>query len=86
MTKEPVSNQDLQNENVQSAVELAVIANDITYIKKEVSVISEKLEQDYVTRVEFNSKFDPIQKIIYGLVGLILTAVVGALVSLVVLK
>lgn len=61
---------------------LALIAQDIKYIQRDVMDIKSKIENDYVTREEF----DPIKKIIYGLVTLILTAVVGALVGLVVLK
>lgn len=58
---------------------IAVIANDISYIKSDISDIKSKLEKDYVTRPEL----DPIKKIVYGLVGLILTGVVGALLALV---
>ena len=63
-------------------VELAILVNDIKYIKEEVSVIRTKMEADYVTRTEF----EPIRKIVYGMVSLILVAVVGALISLVVMK
>lgn len=68
---------------------LAVMANNIEYIKSEltevkgeVKEVKESLEAKYVTQTEF----DPVKKIVYGIVGLILTAVVGALVSLVVMK
>ena len=56
---------------------LAVIANDISYIKRDIIDIKEKLNDDYVTKTEF----EPIKKIVYGLVGLILVAVVTALVA-----
>lgn len=65
---------DNQNDN------LAVIANDLTYIKRDIADIKATVQHGYVTKEEF----EPIKKIVYGLVGLILVAVVGAVVSLVV--
>lgn len=61
---------------------LAVMANDIAYIKDEVKDIKQKLEGQYVTQDEF----EPIKKIVYGLVTLILTAVVMGLIGLVLKK
>lgn len=63
-------------------VEDALFKKDLEYIKKRLDQIDGKLEGQYITRLEF----EPIQKLVYGLVGLILFAVVGALVSLVVLR
>ena len=63
-------------------IELAILINDVKYIKDEISAIRQKMEADYVTRTEF----EPIRKIVYGMVSLILVAVVGALISLVVMK
>lgn len=59
---------------------LAVIANDIGYMKRDIAEIKQTVTHSYVSKDEF----EPIKKIVYGLVGLILVAVVGALVSLVV--
>ena len=56
---------------------LAVIANDISYIKSDIIEIKIKLNDDYVT----NTEFEPIKKIVYGLVSLTLVAVVAALVT-----
>lgn len=63
-------------------VEEALFKKDLEYIKKRLDQIDGKLENQYITRLEF----EPIQKLVYGLVGLILVAVVGALVSLVVMQ
>jgi len=54
----------------------------VSYIKAEIIKINDKLESHYVTVEEF----DPIRKVVYGLVGLILTGVVGALITLVIQK
>lgn len=61
-------------------IQLAVIANDLGYIKEKLNEVDTKVSTNYVTKTEF----EPIQKIVYGLVSLILVAVVGALVALVV--
>jgi len=58
---------------------IALIAKDISYIKEEVTEIKAKMEKDYVTRHEF----EPIQKIVYGLVALILVSVIGAVIAMV---
>lgn len=59
---------------------LAVIKNDIGYIKDDIKALRNMQETNYVT----NDQFEPVKRIVYGLVTLILIAVVGALVSLVV--
>lgn len=61
---------------------LAVIQNDITYIKEKLNSVDEKVSNHYVTKEEF----DPVKKLVYSVVGIILIAVVGALTSLVVKK
>ena len=61
-------------------VKLAVIQNDLTYIKEKLNAVDNKVSSHYVSKEEF----EPIKKIVYGLVSLILIAVVGALVALVV--
>jgi hypothetical protein len=61
---------------------LAVATEKIDTIKIDVNDIKTKLEREYVTQ----DQFDPVKKIVYGLVSLILVAVVGALIALVVIK
>lgn len=61
-------------------IKLAVIQNDLTYIKEKMNTIDTKVSNNYVSKEEF----EPVKKIVYGVVGLILVAVVGALVALVV--
>ena len=60
--------------------QIAVLTNDIGYIKKTVEETKKLIEDKYVTKAEF----DPIKRIVYGVVSLILIGVVGALISLVV--
>lgn len=61
---------------------IEVIANDIAYIREDMHEIKATLKGSYVTKEEF----EPIKKLVYGLVGLILVAVVGAVMGLVVIK
>ena len=61
-------------------VKLAVITNDLSYIKEKLNAVDEKVSKNYVSKEEF----EPIKNVVYGLVSLILVAVVGALVALVV--
>lgn len=58
------------------------MAQDIQYIKTELHDFRIEQRESYVTK----EAFIPIQKIVYTLVGLILLAVVGALINLVVVK
>lgn len=52
----------------------------IDWIKKDVQEIKDRLKENYVTRAEF----DPIKKIVYGVVGIILTTVIVALLAFVI--
>lgn len=56
------------------------IETDIKYIRRDLDKIIEKLDRNYVTKAEFA----PVQKIVYGMVALILTGVVVALLALVI--
>ena len=51
----------------------------ISAIKESLRKIEERLEQYYVIK----SEFTPVRTIVYGMVGIILVAVIGALIALV---
>lgn len=61
---------------------LALLSQDIRYIQKDIMEIKAKIENDYVTREEF----DPIKKISYGLIAIVLTSFIAAVLSLIVKK
>lgn len=72
-----------QSETINKmAIDQAVILNKVTNVERRVESIEGKLEKDYVTQ----DQFLPIQKLVYGVVTIILTAVFGGLVALVVIK
>lgn len=60
-------------------VDVALLQKDIAYILDDVREIKSSLAAGYVTKIEF----DPIKRLVFGLVTLILTAVVVAVVGLV---
>lgn len=70
----------MASQNASDETKLALLQNDITYIKEKLNAVDSKVSSSYVSKEEF----DPIKKIVYGMVSLILIAVVGALVALVV--
>jgi hypothetical protein len=61
---------------------VALLGNDLSYIKSDIAVIKTALENKYVTKEEFKT----VKMLVYGFTGLILIAVVGALLSLVIIK
>lgn len=65
---------------MEEARSIEVVANDIHYIRRDVEDIKSKLEKEYVTQ----DQFDPIKKIVYGLVSVILTTVVVGLLMIVI--
>lgn len=66
--------------NQSDETKFAVMQTDLTYIKEKLNAVDQKVSSSYVSKEEF----EPIKKIVYGMVSLILIAVVGALVALVV--
>jgi hypothetical protein len=68
------------NKESTDKVKLALMQQDLAYIKANVDDIKDKMENNYVTQEEFK----PIRNIVYGMVTLILTGVVGALLALII--
>lgn len=56
-----------------------IAGKDIEQIKKDITEINLLVKDNYVRREEFN----PVQKVVYGLVSVILMGVIGALLALV---
>jgi tetrahydromethanopterin S-methyltransferase subunit G len=70
------------NKETTDKVKLALIQQDLSYIKANVDDIKDKMEKDYVTQEEFK----PIKRFIDIIQGLIITGVIGALLALVIKK
>lgn len=56
--------------------------SDINYIKKTVEEIKNRQDRDFVTRTEF----EPVKKVVYGLVSLTLVTVMGGILALLIQK
>lgn len=61
---------------------IPLICQSIVNISSDIKDINQKLDEKFVTKTEFS----PVKTVVYGLVGLILVAVVGALIGLVILR
>ena len=59
--------------------QMALMAQDIRYIKNSIDELKKEVEGKYVTSVEF----EPIKKLVYGMVGLILVSVVTIIMSMI---
>lgn len=61
-------------------IDLAVIQNDIAYIKRQIDHIDMQVSSNYVTKVEFTSELEPLKKFMYalvlGVIGAFVTAIV----------
>jgi hypothetical protein len=67
-------------ERRQTAVDIAVMQNDLKAIKASVEHVEKELEVKYVTM----DQFIPIQRLVYGIVAVVGTAFLLALVALVI--
>lgn len=67
--------------NTETATAIATLAAAIEYIKESIDKIEKKIDNKYVTKDEFA----PVKLVVYGLVGVILVAVMGAIIALVVI-
>jgi len=84
VTQTPSDDQQVHaiSADIKSIVEVAVMANDISYIKGDIAEIKAfftDMKLHFVSRDEFA----PIRTIAYGITGAILLAVLGAVVALV---
>jgi hypothetical protein len=76
----------IKREDVAS---LAVAINDISTIKEDVKEIKIKLEQDYVSKEAFDSLREQVtllRNMMYGVIGIVMVAFIGALIKLVFLQ
>ena len=70
----------LDNLSQENAVNDAKIQKDIEYLTREVAKLTKQVETNFVSKAEF----EPIKKLVYGVVGLILTAVVVAVLTVII--
>lgn len=61
---------------------IATLSGQVLTAIRDLDELKRMLRADFVTRAEL----DPIKRLVYGVVGLILTGVIGGLLGLVILK
>ena len=65
---------------MEEQTNIAVLATDIKYIRQDIQEIKEQLKDHFVTEEEF----EPVRKLVYGLVAVILMGVGGAILGLII--
>lgn len=55
------------------------LQKDVEYIKKTIKELKDAQQHDFVTKAEF----EPIKRIMYGMIGTVLTGVVAAVLALI---
>jgi hypothetical protein len=60
--------------------DIHVIETKLDYIQTDIKEIKKRLNENYVT----NAEFEPVKKIVYGLVTIVLTSVSIALIALII--
>lgn len=71
-----------QDFSTKATIQLSKLETAMEYIKHSIENISHKLENSYVTQ----DQFEPIKRLVYGVVTLVLVAVVGAIMALIIKK
>lgn len=69
-----VDRQQYSDDRDEDKVSLAVIQNDLKHLRGDVSDVKSMVQNRLVTREEF----EPVKKVVYGLVSVILLTVAGA--------
>ncbi len=67
---------------IDDAVQLAVLVEQNKNIIQDLSEVKELIQTKYVTREEFK----PVKQIVFGMIGVILTAILVSLIAMVVQK
>jgi hypothetical protein len=65
---------------------IEAVKKDVAAVKKELKELNLRLEIYYLTIKQYEAEIKPIRNIVYGMVGLILTSVLLALVYTVITK
>lgn len=82
----PQSQKNMNDIFNQMAIDQAVILNKVTNLEKKVDAIDEKLSDEYATKEWCVGQFGETTKQVKTIIGLIVTAVIVALLGLVLTK
>lgn len=73
---------EIRGELHSLSIAIAKLVPTIERLERDVREMRQELKNEYVTK----SEFEPVQKIVYGLVGLILVAVISAIIGIVIIS
>lgn len=70
----------MSTDNIETKIEVAL--EQLVRVREDIKELHTKIDNNYVTRIEF----EPVRNLVYGMVSLVLTVVVGGLLVLVIRK
>ena len=68
----------MPTDNIETKMEVAL--EQLVRVREDLKELNNKIDNNYVTRIEF----EPVRNIVYGLVSLLLTGVIGGLLMMVI--
>ena len=68
----------MSTENIETKMEVAL--EQLVRVREDLKELNNKIDNNYITRIEF----EPVRNIVYGLVSLLLTGVIGGLLMMVI--
>ena len=75
-----------QATNNELAITVGIISSKVDRISEDIKEIKQTLVIDVATKEWVTSRYDTMRAIVYGIVGIFGTAIVGAIVSLILIK
>lgn len=66
------------SESLETKIEVAL--EQLRRLREDIKDLDDKISKNYITKVEF----EPIKRVVYGIVSLILVSVAGAVMALVI--
>jgi len=70
----------MPTDNIETKMEVAL--EQLVRVREDLKELNNKIDNNYVTRIEF----EPVRNIVYGLVSLLLTGIIGSLLMMVIRK
>ena len=70
----------MPTDNIETKMEVAL--EQLVRVREDLKELNNKIDNNYITRIEF----EPVRNIVYGLVSLLLTGIIGSLLMMVIRK
>lgn len=66
------------------AVDVKYIRENIDECKVDIREVKKIVNENYLTKDVFEAEFKPVRNLVYGMVAIVLVAVIGAIIALVI--